>query len=91
MSEIRSFYVEPAAFGETMTITGPEHKHLFQVLRLRAGDRIRVLDGAGHTADCVIESADKRQAVVRAEQTAFTPEPASRQDSRSFSGSFPWL
>lgn len=78
MSEIRSFYVEPAAFGETMTITGPEHKHLFQVLRLRAGDQIRVLDGAGHTAECVIDSADKRQAVVHAGKTAFTPEPASR-------------
>ena len=84
MSEIRSFYVEPAAFGETMTITGPEHKHLFQVLRLRAGDRIRVLDGAGHTADCGIDSAAKRQAVVRAEQTLSRPSPPPGPSS-------PWL
>ena len=48
--------------GPTLTLTGAEAHHALDVLRVRTGDRVAVLDGAGHEYLCeVIEAA--RQAV----------------------------
>ena len=78
MSETHTFYVEPAAFGDTISMEGQELKHMVQVLRLREGARVRVLDGEGHTATAIITSAGKRSATLAVEEVTFTPAPASR-------------
>lgn len=77
MSEIRSFYVEPSAFGEDVTLTGQELRHLSQVLRLKAGDTVQLLDGAGHIATARIDAVSKREAQLHCLETTFTPRPAS--------------
>lgn len=78
MSELHTFYVEPSGFGSSMTLAGQELHHLSQVLRLGRGERVRVLDGEGHTGLAVIEAVTKREARLTLESETFTPAPASR-------------
>src|SRR5689334_1174781 len=60
------FYV-PDARADAGTVALPEEEaqHLTRVLRLRAGDRIRVFDGRGHEFDAVVDGAGKSAVVVR--------------------------
>ena len=42
------FYVdEGAAGGEEIALTGEDYNHIRNVLRMRAGEKITVCDGAG--------------------------------------------
>lgn len=49
--ELRRLLVEPARLrdvGESLTLRPPERRYLEKVLRYRSGDRLAVVDGAGH-------------------------------------------
>lgn len=48
---MRSFFLEPAKWAEPYTIDGQEAKHIARVLRLKAGERIRLLDGQGRSGE----------------------------------------
>ena len=50
--------------GAPLTLDEATSKHSIQVLRMREGDKLRLTDGKGTTADAVIRSADKRSCVV---------------------------
>ena len=78
MSELHTFYAPPEAFGETIVLQGQELKHLAQALRLKPGERCRVLDGQGRSAEAVIEAVGRREATLRPDAVEFTPKPASR-------------
>jgi 16S rRNA (uracil1498-N3)-methyltransferase len=46
---MRRFYSPPDFFSnDTVTLSAEETRHLRDVLRLRAGDQVRVFDGEGH-------------------------------------------
>jgi 16S rRNA (uracil1498-N3)-methyltransferase len=60
----------------TLTIEGEEFAHLTHVMRRTAGDRIRVVDGAGQAYEAVIESTDRRSArCIIAERLGTRNEP----------------
>lgn len=59
-------------------------RHIFQVLRMSIGDRLRVTDGKGHLYDAVISSAHKKHSVV-AIQHLQQISPASRQTAIAIS------
>src|SRR6187399_1462930 len=40
-------------------------RHITQVLRMQEGEKIKLTDGKGHTAQCDIISAHKKHAAVR--------------------------
>jgi len=60
------FYAPPAAATPpTLTIAGDEFSHLTHVMRMREGDALRVVDGAGHTYDALITSIGRGEALCR--------------------------
>ncbi len=74
----RRFYapVMPAA-GGALPLSPDEGRHLARVLRLRAGAKIRVFDGAGHEHDATVEQDDPRRVIVRVGEPV-KPAPAPR-------------
>ena len=63
--------------GELVSLPDEEGQHVVRVLRLKAGDPVRVFDGHGHEFDAVIEQAGKPGATVRI-GAARTPAPEAR-------------
>lgn len=58
-----AFYLEPSAWSSEPVLTGAEAHHA-QVLRLKAGDEIVLLDGAGRQAICKIEKMAKKEVAL---------------------------
>lgn len=73
------FHLPPAACeGPELRLTGAEAAHATRVLRLRPGDRVTVLDGAGSEYDCQIAALARGEArlVVRESRRHPPPMPA---------------
>lgn len=67
------FYLPPGqAQGPALTLSGSEAHHALHVLRVRAGERVVVLDGAGQELLCEVQQAgrDQVQLLVRQKHTA---------------------
>ena len=74
---MRRFYLPPPeCSSDRLVLTGGEARHAAAVLRVKAGDEIVVLDGAGLELTCRVESATpkKVQLIVR-EKTSSPPPP----------------
>lgn len=71
--------------GAPLTLDEATSKHCIQVLRMREGDKLRLTDGKGTTADAVIRSADKRSCVV----TLTDLHPEARTGPRIYMGISP--
>jgi len=62
------FYIQPEAFGEMEArISGDELKHLKNVLRLKAGDRVEVFDGMGKGYTGRLAEVSQAEALVTLE------------------------
>ena len=60
------FLIDPGGrTGDEIRIQGEELKHLSQVLRVRVGDRIAVIDGSGEEHEAELLSVDRQAAVAR--------------------------
>jgi 16S rRNA (uracil1498-N3)-methyltransferase len=60
------FHLPPAeCVGDVFTLSAREAHHALHVLRLRAGDRVVVLDGAGHEFHCQLIDSSRRGAALR--------------------------
>jgi 16S rRNA (uracil1498-N3)-methyltransferase len=58
-------FVEPATLAPgPMIVTAADHRYLFRVRRLRAGDPVTLFDGAGREAEAVVQSVSADQAVL---------------------------
>ena len=67
-----------AAVGDEVALTGPDARHAVTVARLRAGETVRVGDGAGTIAlGRVVEAAPDRVALVLESMEAY-PAPSTR-------------
>lgn len=64
-SMIRCFAPDVEAEGGVVTLRDDEAQHVARVLRLRAGDVLRVFDGRGREFDAVIEQTTKSAVTVR--------------------------
>src|SRR5208283_2194722 len=71
------FYLPPAdCNGATLLLTGREAHHALRVLRVRRGDRVTVLDGAGTEFLCDIQNFDPDEIqLVVAEKKSIPPLP----------------
>ena len=59
------FYIPPAQISEdTIQIGGPERHHLLNVLRLKRGDEVQILDGEGNSYIVIL--GDTRETVLNA-------------------------
>ena len=59
---MRRFYLPPEARGKQIVLEEREAHHALHVLRLRPGDSLQVLNGAGEIYDCTV-SAIKKSAI----------------------------
>ena len=78
---MRRFYAPKENFsGEKIVLAQEETRHLRDVLRLRAGDAVRIFDGAGREFSCAIEKIEKRETVLRILEEIAPFAPASGLD-----------
>jgi 16S rRNA (uracil1498-N3)-methyltransferase len=76
---MRRFYLSREPGRETaLTLTGREAHHGVRVLRVRPGERIEVLDGAGHRYRCEAESLAKDAIQLRVLARDFIEPPPCR-------------
>lgn len=61
---LRTLLVPPPLLVGPLVLTDDEAHHARTVLRLGAGDRLRLADGDGRSADAVITAVDKRSVQV---------------------------
>jgi len=61
--------------ADLLRLEGREAHHALHVLRLKRGERVTVLDGAGTEYLCAVESATKSSLVLTVEEKRFTPAP----------------
>lgn len=60
---IRRFYAQPENISsDSATLEEDETRHLRDVLRLKAGEQIRIFDGVGREFACTIDMIEKRSA-----------------------------
>jgi len=70
------FYLAPAeAKVKPLTLAGREAHHALHVLRLRRGDEVTVLDGAGHEFLCTIDNFDRDKIQLAVQETKTIPAP----------------
>ncbi|EEF58855.1 RsmE family RNA methyltransferase [Pedosphaera parvula] len=69
------FYLPPEECKEnTLILTDREAHHALQVLRLREGEKLVVLDGAGQEILCEAQKAEKDQLKLKVLQRNFQPQ-----------------
>jgi len=59
-----------------LTITGSEALHMVRVLRMKAGDRIVIMDGEGTRHEALIRSVGPKDVVVDLEKAIDSPPPS---------------
>ncbi len=70
------FYLPPDQCRDaTIELTTREAHHAAQVLRLQRGERITVLDGAGHELLCDVSEISRRSVRLVVAHRHFTPRP----------------
>ena len=68
------FYTATIPTGATqLTLDGDEGLHAAKVRRIRVGEQLRIADGAGTFADCIVESVAARSLVARIAHHGFDP------------------
>lgn len=77
--QIHRFYLPPAQCrGDALALEGAEAHHALDVLRIRQGDEVTVLDGAGQRLRCQIEDAGRGRITLRVQERAAIPPPPHR-------------
>ena len=71
------FHFSPIT-SDSITIDGPEFKHITKVMRLNAGDHIQIFDGNGTIASGNIVEISKHSALVQPENIEVIPNPNSQ-------------
>jgi 16S rRNA (uracil1498-N3)-methyltransferase len=66
--------------GVELVVEGDSYRHLFRARRLRAGDRLRVVDGEGRARWATIEHVGRHAAAVLLAEPAAPNEPRLRLD-----------
>ena len=70
------FYQPPSAGRrDRLELAGREAHHALRVLRLQPGERLVVLDGAGHESHCLVEKVSRDSLELKVWEQKFTPAP----------------
>ena len=72
----RRFYLPPEQCQEsTLFLAGREAHHAMHVIRVRKGDAVTVLDGAGQEIQCHVEGYDRDKVRLAVREKFFVPRP----------------
>ena len=69
----RFYFLPDQCQGTTLTLTDGEAHHAAQVLRVRSGEPVVVLDGAGYEFFCEVRDVSKKTVLLAVRQKSFTP------------------
>jgi 16S rRNA (uracil1498-N3)-methyltransferase len=73
------FYIPPPQCqGPTLTLTGAEAHHALDVLRIKTGESVAILDGAGREFVCAVRALDRKTVTLAVGQTLCSPDPSCR-------------
>lgn len=75
------FHIEPSVMAEAggrVSVTGPEARHAAQVVRLRVGEAIELVDGDGRRIQGVVSGVDRDRLDVDVSAVRMEPAPAPR-------------
>jgi len=73
------FYLPPEQCQEpSLLLTGREAHHAQHVVRVRRGERVAVLDGAGHEFLCEVQGYDRDKVRLALIEKRFQPSPSCR-------------
>lgn len=73
------FYLPPTQCqGATLTLAGPEAHHAADVLRVKPGEAVAVLDGAGREFACKVCGVGRNSVTLAVGATQTSPAPACR-------------
>lgn len=75
---MRTFFLPSEQWSPPYALTGQEARHLTKVVRVRAGDQIRLLDGSGREGIFRVTGSDRNSVALTPESITTHPEPASR-------------
>ena len=68
------FYLPPGSTrGDALRLEGREAHHALHVLRLKRGECVTVLDGAGHKLSCEVENCSRESLTMRVTKKNFIP------------------
>jgi 16S rRNA (uracil1498-N3)-methyltransferase len=70
------FYLPPGSTrGDSLRLDGREAHHALQVLRLKRGELVTVLDGVGNEFLCAVENSSRHAVTLAVSLKYFTPPP----------------
>jgi len=73
---LHRFYLPPGSTrGDSLRLDGREAHHALRVLRLKRGDLVAVLDGAGNEFLCTVETSSRDAVTLSVSLKNFTPPP----------------
>jgi 16S rRNA (uracil1498-N3)-methyltransferase len=73
---VRRFYLPPPECrADHLVLTGSEAHHAADVLRVKAGDEVAVLDGAGSELACRVETVARKKVLLEVQGRATEPPP----------------
>ena len=76
---MRRFYLPPPECrSEHLVLTGSEAHHAADVLRLKPGDEVAVLDGAGGELSCRVETVTRKRVELTVQSRISEPPPPWR-------------
>ena len=76
---MRRFYLSPPECrADHLVLTGSEAHHAADVLRLKPGDKVVVLDGAGSELACRVESVTRKKVQLEVQARVTEPPPPWR-------------
>ena len=78
MAEPHNFYLAPEDWAEPFTLRGPEAHHLGRVLRIKAGEQVRLLDGLGRAGLFTVAEVGKKEVRLTLEREEISPAPRVR-------------
>jgi 16S rRNA (uracil1498-N3)-methyltransferase len=73
---MRRFYLPPHESQlDSLALTGGEARHAAEVLRVRTGEEVAVLDGEGREFTCQVEKVERKSVQLKILQTNVSPAP----------------
>ncbi|MFP4108222.1 MAG: 16S rRNA (uracil(1498)-N(3))-methyltransferase [Desulfonatronovibrio sp.] len=76
--KISTFFLEPGKWQEPFILTDAEAHHLARVLRVKPGQKVRLINGQGLAGVFTVQKISKRQVSLSVEETRTWPEPLSK-------------
>lgn len=79
MDFMRRFYLPPPqSQSDHLALTGNQAHHAADVLRLKPGDEVAVLDGAGGELACLVETVARKEVRLKVQSRTSQPPPPWR-------------